>query len=516
MKAVYLSGGHPLALILLVQLVEEGDETLSDILSDDTLWQGEVAANIMDKVYKERLNEEERKLLQYVSLYRMPVPVRAIATAANDSDWTEAKVKKTATSLKRKSMLEKTGKNYWEESLIDNYAYNKLVDRVERHKLACQYYLDLPLPEKRTTKEDVQSLIEAYHHACMAQECDKAAGIIFDYNLDEDLDRWGNYRTLVEMYVGVLPEDHFRDEPLLSRIGTHGAVLGNLGNAYSSLGKVEKAIKYYEDALTISKKIGDGRGEGNSLGSLGNAYSNLGQDAKAIEYYKGALVIARETGDRRVEGMVIGSLGNAYSNLGQYAKAIEYHEDALAIARKIEDRRVVGNVLGNLGNDHYRLGQVEKAIEYYEYALVIARELGDKYGEEVRLGNLGTVYRNLMQVEKAIEYYEYALVIAREIGDRRNEGNHLGNLGLAYRNLGQIEEAIKCHDGALAIAREMGDRRGEGTDLENLGTAYSDLGQVEKAIKYFEDALVIGREIKDPKIISFCEEKLKSLKNSGD
>ena len=60
-----------------MQLVEEGAETLSSILTDSTLWmgeKGEVAENILDKVYKERLNEEERQLLQYIALYRGPVP----------------------------------------------------------------------------------------------------------------------------------------------------------------------------------------------------------------------------------------------------------------------------------------------------------------------------------------------------------------------------------------------------------------------------------------------------------
>jgi len=35
------------------------------------------------------------------------------------------------------------------------------------------------------------------------------------------------------------------------------------------LGQVEKAIEYYEQALVISKEIGDKRGEGNRLGNLG-------------------------------------------------------------------------------------------------------------------------------------------------------------------------------------------------------------------------------------------------------
>jgi hypothetical protein len=241
-EAIKLSGGHPLALVLMVQLVTGGAETLPSILKDDTLWKGEVAENILNKVYKERLNDEEHKLLQYVSLYREPVPSKAIATAANDPAYTEAFVKKTAFGLTLKSLSQKTGENYWEESLIQSYANDKLADRVERHKLAYQYYLSLPLPEKRTKKDDVQSLIEAHYHACMAKEYDKAVGIIFYNNLNEHLDTWGDSIILVDLYAGVLPKNHFSDETLLSDIAIHGDVLGNMGYAYYTLGDVRKSI----------------------------------------------------------------------------------------------------------------------------------------------------------------------------------------------------------------------------------------------------------------------------------
>jgi len=32
-------------------------------------------------------------------------------------------------------------------------------------------------------------------------------------------------------------------------------------------------------------------------------------------------------------------------------------------------------------------------------------------------------------------------------------------------------------------------------------------------LMYYEQALVIGKEIKDPKLINFCEENLKSIKS---
>ncbi|MCP4283902.1 MAG: tetratricopeptide repeat protein, partial [Gammaproteobacteria bacterium] len=70
-----------------------------------------------------------------------------------------------------------------------------------------------------------------------------------------------------------------------------GAHLGNLGNAYSALGQVEKAIEYYQQALTISREIGHRQGEGNRLGNLGNAYRALGQVEKARAHLEQSLAI---------------------------------------------------------------------------------------------------------------------------------------------------------------------------------------------------------------------------------
>jgi tetratricopeptide (TPR) repeat protein len=253
-----------------------------------------------------------------------------------------------------------------------------------------------------------------------------------------------------------------------------------------------------EKGLAAARNLNDLRDEGAHLGNLGNAYSALGQVEKAIEYYEQALAIAREIGHRQGEGNHLGNLGNAYSALGQVEKAIEYYEQALAIDREIGYRQGEGADLGNLGNAYSALGQVEKAIEYYEQALAIDREIGYRQGEGADLGNLGNAYRDLGQVEKAIEYYEQALAIAREIGHRQGEGAHLGNLGNAYRALGQVEKAIEYYEQALAIAREIGHRQGEGNHLGNLGNAYRALGQVEKAKQLLEQSLDIFEEIKSP------------------
>jgi tetratricopeptide (TPR) repeat protein len=460
--------GHPLALRLLVELVKTFG--VSDTLNDLSLYQKHKEDTIKKaRRLFDKLVVDEKELLERLSVYRQPESMNAIKQMFTDTASLEGVEK-----LIHKSLLETDHKgNYWLHPLVREFAYDDLENKIEAHNRASKYYLSFSLPKPRTKKEDVQSLIEAHHHAYMAQEYDTAADILFDYNLYEDLDRWGHSRTLIELYSGLLPKDPFKEKPVLTSIKTHGGILGNLGLAYSALGQVEKAIEHYDQALVIAREIGDRRNEGNWLGNIGSAYYQLGQVEKAIEHYDQALVIAREIGDRRGEGNGLGNIGLAYSDLGQVDKAIEYNKQALVIAREIGDRRNEGAGLGNIGSAYYQLGQVEKAIEHYDQALVIAREIGDRRGEGTWLGNLGLAYYQLGQVEKAIEHYDQALVIAREIGDCCGEGNWLGNIGIAYYQL----------------------------------------GQVDKAIEYYEQALIIGKEIKDPRIIDFCEKNLESIKN---
>jgi tetratricopeptide (TPR) repeat protein len=154
-----------------------------------------------------------------------------------------------------KSLLETDHNgNYELHPLVQEFSYNDLKNKNEAHMLAVQYYLSLPIPENPAKKEDLQPAIEAHYHAYKAGEYDLAAAIIWGHNLVYLLDLWGNPRTLIEIYGKLLSDYHLKDKTFLKDKQTHGAVLGNLGSAYSHLGELRKAIQYYEQALKISRE----------------------------------------------------------------------------------------------------------------------------------------------------------------------------------------------------------------------------------------------------------------------
>jgi tetratricopeptide (TPR) repeat protein len=97
---------------------------------------------------------------------------------------------------------------------------------------------------------------------------------------------------------------------------------------------VERAIEHYQQALAISREIGDRRGEGNRLGNLGLAYADLGQVERAIEHYQQALTISREIGDRRAEAFRCWNLGLLFED-SDPARAVELMSVCVAFEREI-------------------------------------------------------------------------------------------------------------------------------------------------------------------------------------
>jgi tetratricopeptide (TPR) repeat protein len=216
-------------------------------------------------------------------------------------------------------------------------------------------------------------------------------------------------------------------------------------------------IHWLEVALAAARRLKNRNYEGAMLGNLGIAYRSVGENKRAIQFHEQRLTIAREIGDRRGEGNALCNLGVAYFGLDETQRAIEFYEQYLVITRKIEDRRGEGMALGNLGVAYFRLGETQRAIQFYEQYLTITREIGDRRGEGMALGNLGNAYWRLDENERAIDFHKQYLAIAREIGDRKGESIALWNLSLTLDHLGKRAQAIQYTEQSLRIKEQIED-----------------------------------------------------------
>jgi tetratricopeptide (TPR) repeat protein len=502
-KAVVYCHGHALALTLLIVLVQEYSMPLADLLSDSSLWFGDIATKLLDEIFQ-RLSDDQRDLLRAFSLYRTAVPIEA-AQAIFPGVSRQALLIALRPLLTQHLIQSIPEKSYQLHAIVASYSKQHFVGGDERenlqsleqaHAKAAQYCSQQaqqqhPPCEQRKHVSDVFWIVEAVWQLMQAAQWQEAYTLIGQEELASDLDLWGNSTLLLEEII----------QPFLSQKVWQLApeqranIFIGVGTSYGSLGKIQEALDYFEQALVISREVGNGSMEGTTLNNLGQLYNALGKMQEALDYFEQALVISREVGNRPMEGTTLNNLGMVYSNLGKMQEALDYYEQALVISREVGNRPGEGSTLNNLGLVYNALGKMQEALDYFEQALVISREVGNRPMEGTTLNNLGLVYNALGKRQEALDYFEQALVIHREVGNRPVEGATLNNLGQLYNDLGKMQEALDYYQQALVIHREVGNRPVEGTTLNNLGGVYNNLGKMQEALDYFEQALVIHREV---------------------
>jgi CHAT domain-containing protein/Tfp pilus assembly protein PilF len=276
-----------------------------------------------------------------------------------------------------------------------------------------------------------------------------------------------------------------------------GDSLDSLGSIYYYLGETRKSLDHYIQALPLRRAAGDRNSEAATLNDIGVIYYSLGEGQKALDYYNQSLQLKRAVGDRKSEAVTLNNIGVSYSSLGEEQKAIEHYNQALQLRREMGDRNGEAVTLNNIGRAYYLLGENQKAIEYYNQALPLRRALNDRRGEAVTLNSIGVIHARLGESQKALDYYNQALQLNRAIGDRRSEASTLNNIGEIYARRGEYQKTLDYYNQSLQLSRAAGDRRSEVTVLNSIGLAYSSLGEIQKAIEHYNQALPLSRATGD-------------------
>ena len=105
-------------------------------------------------------------------------------------------------------------------------------------------------------------------------------------------------------------------------------------NRRRQTGDATGALAEYEGCLATARSLGNRQAEGAVLGNLGNAYFSLGQYQRAIEHHTQDLAIAKKVGDRAREGNAYGSIGRTHLQVHQYTKAVSSYKANLGVANQ--------------------------------------------------------------------------------------------------------------------------------------------------------------------------------------
>lgn len=143
-----------------------------------------------------------------------------------------------------------------------------------------------------------------------------------------------------------------------------------------------------------------------------NNYQKLGDTDKALKLYQEALTLARALGNRRNLATLYGNISTIYYSARQYSNAQELLTMALKLNTEMGDTVSMRNNYNNFGLIAYNQGRFQEALQYMEKALSLTPR-NDRLGRSLILTNRAEVYRSQQMFGKAEAELTAALALQR-------------------------------------------------------------------------------------------------------
>lgn len=246
-----------------------------------------------------------------------------------------------------------------------------------------------------------------------------------------------------------------------------------LGTAHSLRGRYREALASDSTSLAMRRALGLSPATiAQSLNELGIGYRHLGRYPDAVRAYEEALEIHRRLGSELSIAMVSHNLANVRMATGEFEQAAELFHESLRSSERLENDRGVGFNHNALASLYLRAGNRRAARAHVERALRVNRLKGMKYGAISALENLGRLELADGRPRQAADALLEALALADSAGfGRERVSIRAALVGVAIMQPGGARDALRWARTASAIADSLGDPEAQFQALEAEGEA---------------------------------------------
>jgi tetratricopeptide (TPR) repeat protein len=292
--------------------------------------------------------------------------------------------------------------------------------------------------------------------------------------------------------------------------------LANQVSVYIRAENYREGLELAQRDLKEASRDRDVRREAKALGNLGTCLNGQGDNQAALEYFDRALTLSRQLGDRRGEMMNLGGAGAAHLDLQQYDQAQRCLRDALTIARELDDKHSEEEALGNLALTLRAIGRYDDALRNFEAVREMARQRHDELGEARALAGMGGVYQAQERYQEALGCYERSTDVARQFGNQAAQAASMTGMGQVALLTGNAQDAIGLLSGARDLAQKAGARGFEAIALMALAAAFGQIGRSRDGLNAAWEAREIVVALKDQEKLEALDKLIPVLKSAAD
>ena len=242
-------------------------------------------------------------------------------------------------------------------------------------------------------------------------------------------------------------------------------LLATEGTYYAARGHTPRSVALLKEAATAAVETGDLRAAEELKGKLGDYYLNyLGDAETALKLYEEALELAKKLKDVGREAVYLSLIGAARFQQGE-DDSNEYLQQAYDLAKRGGPSFDLCTVLDHNGYIFGLKGDCEVARELFEESLATIETLYEKRAVEdfeyarkkfYSLNNLGQAFYDLKHFSQARDNQQQALKIAREQNNQLWIADALYSLGETLNTMNESQAAREALNEALKLYQENG------------------------------------------------------------
>ncbi len=184
--------------------------------------------------------------------------------------------------------------------------------------------------------------------------------------------------------------------------------------------------------------------------------SSQGDYANARLLEEEAMEISKAIGDEAGIYYSLDGMAMLAGMQGDYARTAELLEQVLVYRRRMGNMLLLTGTLNNLAIATRRLGDLERAKLIYAEAIKITKDAGNTKSLAHALNGLAEVYAQLKEYETAVQLLRESLLIRHQLGELKGITYSLNALAMIMENLGDSLLAAKLEAAAAKIRRDLG------------------------------------------------------------
>lgn len=292
-----------------------------------------------------------------------------------------------------------------------------------------------------------------------------------------------------------LADNLIKRSSALRMLGDYTAAMADAEEAIEITGKLPEADYLYSEALRVK----------------GVNLLQTGKLNEALKYYEQVIDICQRSNREQDVARVLVEMGSVYEKLGKYSLAENAYERSLTYWNSVSGSIWQSVVLNNLGVVRQLSGDFSNSFYNFEKAMHYAQATGNLRMEGYSLASIGDLYKCLDANKEAVEAYHKAIGIAQQVEDQYL----IFYLKMARARMNLIEKKLKKAEIQIRSAQSIVKKSGSSYEinkyrLEQAALDFANklypkaLDQLETTTSYFNEEGFVEDSVRSEVLMFLC------------